>query len=167
MTKYVYRKIQSYLALISLFVLLASIYLQYIVGLLPCPLCLMQRFCVFLLLIIMGLSLGTKKKAHLVSLMQIIVAVAGLYFSLRLMWLQSLPVGQAPACMPGLDVLIHYFPWQTVVKTLFWGTGDCAETPWNLFGISLAGWCTLYFSVMVLTGFLLYFSTRSLLDNAS
>ncbi len=161
MTKFAYRKIQSFLAIITLFVLFASFYFQYVLGLQPCPLCLMQRICVFLLLGIMGLSLGTLKKAHFVSLLQIIVACAGLYFSLRHLWLQSLPAGQAPACMPGLDVLIRYFPWQTVVHALFWGAGDCAESNWSFMGISMPGWTALYFLFMAITGLILYFRTRS------
>lgn len=161
MTKFAYRKTQSFLAIITLFVLLASFYFQYAVGLQPCPLCLMQRICVFLLLGIMGLSLGTLKKAHFVSLLQIIVACAGLYFSLRHLWLQSLPAGQAPACMPDLNVLIHYFPWQTVAHALFWGAGDCAESNWSLLGISMPGWAAIYFLFMAVTGLILYFRTRS------
>lgn len=161
MTKRTYRKIQSLLTLISFFVLFASLYFQYAMGLQPCPLCLMQRICVFLLLALMGLSLGTLKKAHFVSLLQIIIAFCGLFFSLRHLWLQSLPTGQAPACMPGLDVLIRYFPWQTVAKALFWGAGDCAETTWSMLGISMPGWSALYFLFMVLAGLLLFFRTRT------
>jgi disulfide bond formation protein DsbB len=163
MTKLAYRKIQLFLAIITLIVLFASFYFQYVTGLQPCPLCLMQRACVFLLLAIMGLSLGTIKKAHFVSLLQIIIACAGLYFSLRHLWLQSLPAGQAPACMPGLDVLIHYFPWQTVFQALFWGAGDCAETNWSMWGISMPGWSALYFLFMAITGLILYIRTRSLI----
>ena len=161
MTKLAYRKIQYVLFLITLFVLLASFYFQYIVGLQPCPLCLMQRVCVFLLVAVMGLSLGTVKKAHFVSLLQVFISCAGLFFSLRHLWLQSLPEGSAPACMPGLDVLIRYFPWQAVVHALFWGAGDCAEKVWSLYGISMPGWSALYFMLMALTGLLLFFRTRS------
>ena len=163
MTKFAYRKFQSFLALITLFVLMSSFYFQYIMGLQPCPLCLMQRICVFMLLGIMGLSLGTLKKAHFVSFLQIIVACAGLFFSLRQLWLQSLPAGQAPACMPGLDILIRYFPWQTVAKALFWGSGDCAETTWSMMGISMPGWAALYFLFMAVTGLFLFLRTRSLI----
>lgn len=159
-----YRKIQSFLALVTVIVLLSSFYLQYEVGLQPCPLCLMQRLCVFLLLLLglIGLRLGTLKKAHIVSLAQVIIACAGLFFALRHLWLQSLPTGQAPACMPGLDVLIHYFPWQTVLHALLWGAGDCAEINWSMLGISMPGWSALYFLFMAVTGLFLYFHTRVL-----
>jgi protein dithiol:quinone oxidoreductase len=161
MKKITYRKIQSILAMVTVIVLLSSFYLQYAVGLQPCPLCLMQRICVFLLLGLMGLSLGTLRKAHIVSLIQVIIAAAGLFFASRHLWLQSLPSGQAPACMPGLDVLIQYFPWQTVLHALLWGAGDCAEVDWSLWGISMPGWSALYFLFMVVSGLFLYFQTRA------
>lgn len=160
MNKPTYRKIQSVLGLITFFVLFASFHFQYIAGLQPCPLCLMQRLCVFLLLCITGLSIGTAKKASILSLLQFFIACAGLFFSLRQVWLQSLPAGQAPACMPGLDVLIHYFPWQTVAHALLWGSGDCAEVTWALFGISMPGWSALYFLFMAIAACLLFIYTR-------
>ncbi|MFO3149046.1 disulfide bond formation protein B [Legionella pneumophila serogroup 1] len=162
MKKLTYRKTQSFQVIITVLVIFASFYLEYAVGLQPCPLCLMQRICVFILLGLMGVSLGTLKKAHIVSLMQFLVACAGLYFSLRQLWLQSLPSDQAPACMPGLDVLIQYFPWQTVAKALFWGAGDCAEVTWTMFGISMPGWAAMYFLFMAIMGLFLFFRTRTI-----
>lgn len=161
MRKLTYRKIQTFNAALTVFVLFASFYFQYVVGLTPCPLCIMQRLCVFLLLAVLGLSFRTLKKARIISFLQIIIACAGLYFALRQLWLQSLPPGEAPACMPGLDILIRYFPWQTVLKTLFWGTEDCAEVSWHMLGISMPGWCALYFLYMALIGCFLFWSTRS------
>lgn len=160
MRKITYRKIQTFNAALTVFVLFASFYFQYIVGLTPCPLCLMQRICVFMLLAVMGLSFSTLKRAHIISLLQIIIACAGLFFALRQLWLQSLPTGKAPACMPGLDVLIRYFPWQTVVETLFWGSGDCAEVSWSMLGISMPGWCAIYFLFIALMGCFLFWHTR-------
>ncbi|MCL9685853.1 disulfide bond formation protein B [Legionella maioricensis] len=161
MKKLTYKKIQLVLVLVTFFVLFASFYFQYFLGLRPCPLCIMQRLCVFLLLGLLGLSLGTLKKAHFVCLTQVVISCAGLFFSLRQLWLQSLPAGKAPACMPDLDVLIRYFPWQTVARALFWGAGDCAEVTWTMAGISMPGWTALYFLFMALTGLLLYFLTRT------
>lgn len=161
MKKMTYNRIQTFNAALTLFVLFASFYFQYVVGLNPCPLCMMQRICVFLLLGVMGISFQTLKRAHIISLLQFFISCAGLFFALRQLWLQSLPASQAPACMPGLDVLIRYFPWQTVVKTLFWGSGDCAEVSWRMFGISMPGWCAIYFLFMAIMGIFLFWHTRS------
>lgn len=161
MRKITFKKIQTLNAALTVFVLFASFYFQYIVGLVPCPLCIMQRLCVLLLLAVMGFSFRTLKRARIISFLQIIIACAGLYFSLRQLWLQSLPAGQAPACMPSLDILMRYLPWQTVLKALFLGTGDCAEVTWRLLGVSMPGWCAMYFLYMALMGCFLFWQTSS------
>lgn len=160
MKKIIFKKLQTFNAALTALVLFASFYFQYKVGLMPCPLCLMQRVCVFLLLAVMTLSFYTIKKAHIISLWQIIISSAGLYFSLRQLWLQSLPSEQVPACVPGLEILIRYFPWQTVAKTLFWGSGECSEVSWSMLNISMPGWCAFYFSFMALMGYFLFRKTR-------
>lgn len=162
MSKLTYKKIQFILVVLTSIVLFASFYFQYFLGLHPCPLCLMQRLCVFILLGLMGLSLGTLRKAHVVSFLQVIFACAGLFFSLRQLWLQSLPAGNMPSCMPGLDIMIKYFPWQTIARTLFWGDGDCAEVKWSMLGISMPGWSALYFLFAAMISFILFTRTRSL-----
>lgn len=161
MTKIKYKKMQYLIAFLTLIILSFSFYLQYQVGLQPCPLCLMQRLCVFLILILLGINLRTLKKAHLVSLIQAFVAAGGLFFSLRQLWLQALPSGAAPTCMPGLDILIQYFPWQTVAKALFWGSGDCGEATWTWLGISLPGWSALYFFFIMIVSLFLAFRTQT------
>lgn len=160
MNKITYKKIQLVLVWVTLLILFASLYFQYVLGLRPCPLCMMQRVCVLLLLLFMGLGLRTLKRAHFLCLLQTLISCAGLFFSLRQLWLQSLPSEKAPVCMPGLDTLIHYFPWQTVLKALFWGAGDCAEVTWRLWGISMSGWSALYFFLMGMMGLFLYNRTR-------
>jgi disulfide bond formation protein DsbB len=145
MTKQNYRMTQAILAFISLLVFWGSLYLQYVVHLQPCPLCLMQRFCVLALLCCQCIGMISSKNAKAVLTGSLTIACAGLFFALRHLWLLSLPLGSAPACIPGLDVLMRYFPWQEVVRALLWGSGDCAEHTWHLLGISLPGWAALYF----------------------
>jgi disulfide bond formation protein DsbB len=161
MTKLMYRRVQYFLVLVSVFVLFFSFYAQFVLGLEPCPLCIMQRVCIFVLLGIMGLSLGSLRRARIITLIQIFVACAGLFFALRQLWLQSLPPGTAPACMPGLNILIRYFPWQDVAHALLWGSGDCAEVTWNFLSISMAGWSALYFLFMISASVYLYIRTET------
>lgn len=146
-----YRSWQFFLFIISLGVLLASFYFQWVKELQPCPLCIMQRFCVALALVLfmMGVVLGRSRGASILTLLQCIVALAGLYFASRQVWLQSLPPDKLPACLPGLDVLLRYFPWHDVLKALIWGAADCAEVNWQWLGLSMPGWCVIYFASLL------------------
>jgi len=158
MSKRFYRNVQGLLLLLSLLVLAESFYFQYFKGLQPCPLCLMQRACVFFLTIfcLAGLCLSTLKRARLVAIVQLFFSAAGLFFATRQVWLQSLPAEQAPACMPGLDVLIRYFPWQDVLRVLVWGAGDCAEAGWSWWGLSMPVWSALYFLTLLVVSAMVF-----------
>ena len=164
MSKRFYRYAQCLLLFVTMVALGTGFYLQYVRGLQPCPLCLMQRFCMFLLLLfcLMGASLTTSKRGKIVAVFQMLVAVAGLFFATRQLWLQSLPVGQAPACIPDFDVLIRYFPWQDILHALVWGAGDCAEVTWKLLGFSLAAWGLLYFLTIAVAGGIVFFMLSNL-----
>ncbi len=151
MSKRVYRNIISLLLLVTLLVLATGFYFEYGKGLQPCPLCLMQRLCTFLfgMFCLIGLCQATLKRARRLAVWQMFLAGSGLYFATRQLWLQSLPVDKAPACMPSLDMLIHYFSKAQVLTALFWGTGDCAEVTWRMLGLSMPVWSALYFITMM------------------
>lgn len=148
-----YRRIQIVLTLISLLVLTCSLCFQYIQDMEPCPLCLMQRLAVFLVFILsmLGIFIKTHPSKRRLGIAIFCIALAGLYFAARQVWLQSLPPGQAPACMPGMDVLIQYFPWKDILHALILGDGDCAEVRWTWLGLSMPVWAGLYFIFVMIT----------------
>jgi disulfide bond formation protein DsbB len=162
MRKNTEKNIMYLMILITIFVLAASYFFEYVKGLHPCPLCLMQRLCISILLVLTGLILVSRRRFRGLLISDCLFAGAGLFFAGRQLWLQSLPTGQAPACMPGLDVLIQYFPWQAVAKALFWGSGDCAEVSWTFMGISMPGWSAIYFLVMLALSIRLLKSMRTM-----
>ena len=157
MTKPTYRNIQNVLLLVSIFVLAIALYFEYGKGLQPCPLCLMQRLCTFLfgLFCLIGLRLTAVQRARRLVVFQMIFTACGVYFAGRQVWLQSLPMDQAPACMPSLDMLVHYFSKTQVLTALFWGSGDCAEVSWRFWGLSIPAWSVIYFiALFLVSGFM-------------
>ena len=141
------------------FVLSASFYFQYVKGLEPCPLCIMQRLSVALMLLLfIALVLVKSLKAQKRLLVfQVLLGAFGLYFACRQLWLQSLPAAELPACLPGLEVMLHYFPWSEILRTLFLGAAECAEITWRWLGISMAGWSAINFAfLLVVTVFARY-----------
>lgn len=151
-------KLQLFVVSFSLIILGISFFLQYFKGLEPCPLCLMQRLCIIsiFLLSAAGLFLHEPMQNKLSLKIQFVFICAGLFFALRQLWLLSLPGDQIPACLPGLAVLIHYFPWQDTVHALFWGSGDCTKVKWTFLGLSLPLWATLYFLFIGFMNSLIY-----------
>lgn len=115
----------------------------------PCPLCLMQRIWIFVAGAWAYLSLLHNPRLGIYPMATGISAIIGAGFSIRQLWLQSLPEGEAPACGPGTDYMIANFPLSEVLQAMTSGTGDCAEVSWSLFGISLPGWALICFAVIL------------------
>jgi disulfide bond formation protein DsbB len=40
------------------------------------------------------------------------------------------------------------FPFADVINALFMGDGNCAEIPWEFFGLSMAGWSLVWFVII-------------------
>ncbi len=137
---------------LSLLVLATSLYLQYVKGYSPCPLCLMQRLCVIIIVVLGVINLLLKPPGKKMLIAQSIIALLGIYFAARQLWLLSLPAQEVPACLPGLSVLIHYFPWKDTAHALLWGTGDCTENKWTLLGLTMPAWSMFYFILVSVLG---------------
>lgn len=132
-------------------------YMEYVMGLEPCPLCMMQRVAVAavgVLGLIAGLHdprglLGRRIYAGLIALF----ALFGAGLAGRQLWLQSLPADQVPACGPSVDYLLEAFPLLDVIMIALQGTGDCAKVSWTFLGLSIPGWTLIafvsFFSVML------------------
>ncbi|WP_040887045.1 disulfide bond formation protein B [Marinobacter santoriniensis] len=138
-----------------------AFYMEYVMGLEPCPLCWLQRFgfmgaaVVSLLAFLHGpVAWGNRVYGLLLAL----TAGAGLGVAIRQLWLQSLPADQVPACGPSVDYMLEVLPWKEVLATAIRGTGDCAEVVWRFLGLSIPGWTAICFSLLVLIG--LYFLLR-------
>lgn len=150
------------------FVLCASLlamalYLQYVVGLEPCPLCIIQRVFVIVLGII--LLVGAIHNPHVVGrrvygVLTILPAAMGVAVAGRHVWLQHLPADQVPECGPGLEYMLDVFPLAEALKLIFQGSGECAEVQWTFLGLTVPGWTLVMFCGLLVFGLFLAFSKR-------
>ena len=158
MQKTTYRKFQNFMLFISIFVVGFSFYIEMLNQLKPCPLCFMQRTCSFLFgfTCMWGMFVASVRRARVVSLLQCIFAGLGLYFASRQLWLQTLPVEVTEQCMPGLQAMFHYFSWDMILKSFFWGNSDCSHVDWQWYGLSIPLWSALYFVSMFASSVYVY-----------
>lgn len=128
--------------------MLIAAYMEHVMGLVPCPLCITQRGFVILVGLLALLAFihnpGVAGR-RIYGGLGLLAAIIGGAFSSRQLWLQSLPPDQAPACGPGLAYMFDAYPFMDAVKVLLQGDGDCAKVDWALFGISIAGWTLVAF----------------------
>ena len=132
-----------------------SYYLEYAVGLKPCGLCLLQRACLALLMVVcLAASVhGPRRFGSFVYwLLGLCASLGGTVAAWRQVLLQSDPQLQLSTCSPNLDGVFASMPWTCVVQRLFKGTGDCAEISWTLFDLSIPEWSLLFFVAMLILG---------------
>ncbi|HXX84700.1 MAG TPA: disulfide bond formation protein B [Casimicrobiaceae bacterium] len=133
-----------------------SLYLQYIDGLNPCPLCIFQRVCVIgmgLIFLVGVFHNPGRTGAAVYAVLQLVIGGAGIALAARQVWLQSLPKDQVPACGMGLSYMMETLPLTDVVKKVFQGSGECAEKGWEFLHLSIAGWTLVFFIAMIVAAF--------------
>ena len=126
-----------------------ALFMELVLGLTPCPMCMMQRIWLALCGIIASISLAHNPRLGIYPLLAGICAAVGASFSFRQLQLQSLPADQVPSCGPSLDYMIQAFPLSEVLTAMTQGTGDCAAVSWSLLGLSIPGWLFLFFLALI------------------
>ena len=124
-----------------------ALFMEHVIGLAPCPLCLMQRIWVMIVGAIALVGLAHSPRILIYPLLSVLAALTGAGFSIRQLYLQSLPPDQVPACGAPLDYLLEG-PLADLLREMTMGSGDCAEVSWSLFGVSIPGWTLLGFLVL-------------------
>ncbi|MGB2102103.1 MAG: disulfide bond formation protein B [Porticoccaceae bacterium] len=143
-----------------LLLVIAVFYFQNYLQLEPCYLCITQRVFVIAIAIVCALATlhnpaqtGQRVYAGLSTLM----AFIGSYFSIKQLWLQSLPEDQVPACGIPVDYLFDVFSLSEAISHLLKGDGNCAEVQWQLLGISMPGWVLVAFIGFATVGIYQFF----------
>jgi len=138
--------------LISVLLIAYALYTEHVLGLEPCPLCILQRVAV----IALGLSFlllalrppQRKQSKFLASLLLMMISSAGVGIAARHVWIQSLPPDKVPGCGPGLDFMMANFPLSEVLEMVFSGSGECAEISWSFAYLSMPAWALIWLIVL-------------------
>lgn len=131
-----------------------GLYLQHAVGLVPCPMCIMQRYA-FIAIGITALTAGlhnpgtTGSRAY--AALVLLLALTGGGVAARQSWIQIYPP-EIAECGPDLGFLLGSFPLSDALPMIFQGAGDCTAIDWTFLGLSIANWSLVMFGlVAVLT----------------
>lgn len=130
-------------------------YLQIYQNVVPCSLCLLQRWGMYLSLFFILIALVSSLfRLNKVSIGFTILSVLGNLFSLvmafRNVWLQTLPEDKIPACGLDIETLLDVVPFLDAIKQTFQGSGDCAQKAWVFLGQSLAVWASTFFTLYLI-----------------
>lgn len=146
------RLVFLFLALLSITsMVFARFYLEAVLNLSACPLCMTQRvfvvaWGVFALMAFLHnpKTKGVRIYAGLCTLM----AIIGGAVAARHVWLQHLPPELVPACGPSLEYMLETLPFSETLSIVLMGDGNCADTMWTFMGLSIPEQTLILFAVV-------------------
>lgn len=123
-----------------------GLYLQHVVGLNPCPMCIVQRYALIGVALVTALgALVSRRGGWLAgSVAGVALAVFGAFVAARQSWLQWHPP-EVVSCGRDFYGMIATFPLERAIPMIFRGGGDCAAVDWTFLGGSIANWSFLCF----------------------
>lgn len=145
------RRVFGAIALLCLAMLAFGIlYLQNVVGLVPCPMCIVQRYCLIIVGVFCAIAAFSKgpRGWRLWGLLAVGVAGFGAFTAARQSWLQWNPPEFA-TCGRDLYGMIESFPLQRAIPMIFKGSGDCSAVDWTVLGGTIANWSFVAFVIFI------------------
>ena len=145
------RRILVLLLTVCVGLLAYGLYLQHVVGLVPCPMCIVQRYALFLVALIAGLAGASNRKGVHIGAFFLLVLTSGFgaFVAARQSWLQWYPP-EVATCGRDFYGMIEGFPLQRAIPMIFKGGGDCSAVDWTFLGGTIANWSFLCFVAIAL-----------------
>ena len=130
-----------------------GLYLQHFEGLVPCPMCIVQRYALVLVALVAGLTATSTRLAWQLGGIATMVLTAGFgaFVAARQSWLQWYPP-EVVSCGRDFYGMVENFPLQRAIPMIFKGSGDCTKVDWTFLGGSIANWSFLCFGAIALLG---------------
>jgi len=131
-----------------------AMYMEHVMYLEPCPLCIMQRvffIATGLVALIAAIHNPRQTGRKVYGLTSAVLAIAGGGFAIRQIYLQHLPEDQIPQCLPSISYMVEMdFPMRDVLELMLKGDGNCAEIVWidPILGLGIPQWSLVGFAML-------------------
>lgn len=149
------RSLLNAIAFVSVGLVAIALYLQHVNGLLPCPLCVIQRY-LFLAIAVCCAIGAFAGKPKLGAALGLLGALGGLGVVGKHLWVLAHP-GLSCGIDP-METALNKIPTATMLPWLFRADGLCEDARDTLFGLSIPQWSAVWF--VLLTGALIYVLVR-------
>ena len=140
------RRVLGLVCLACIGMLAFGLYLQHVVGLEPCPMCIVQRYALVLVALTAGIGGALRQRGAHVGAAVLILLLSGFgaFVAARQSWLQWYPP-EVASCGRDFFGMIETFPLKRAIPMIFKGGGDCTKVDWTFLGLSIANWSFLVF----------------------
>jgi protein dithiol:quinone oxidoreductase len=150
------RRVLALVAATCVALLAFGLYLQHVVGLEPCPMCIVQRYALALVAVVAAVTAMLRARgAHLAGgALMVLLSGFGAFVAARQSWLQWYPP-EIASCGRDFYGMIETFPLRRAIPMIFRGSGDCTAIDWTFLGGSIANWSFLWFVFFAIVGLVL------------
>ncbi len=144
------RRVWAGVLVVVVALLAFGLYLQHVVGLEPCPMCIVQRYAFVGVgaLALVGLLVPRLGVQRVVAGLVLLQAGFGAFTAARQSWLQWFPP-EVYSCGRDFYGMIENFPLKRAIPMIFRGSGDCTAIDWTFLGLSIANWSFLCFGAVM------------------
>ena len=148
------RRVLALISVACVAMLAFGMYLQHVVGLEPCPMCIVQRYALIGVAIFTALACARGQKGWWMTMAALALLSSGFgaFVAARQSWLQWYPP-EIATCGRDFYGMIENYPISRAIPMIFRGSGDCAAIDWTFLGGSIANWsflCFVAFAVVLL-----------------
>lgn len=128
-----------------------GLYLQHLVGLEPCPMCIVQRYALVLVALsaLAGACSRPRTGQGVALVLVLLFSSGGAFVAARQSWLQWYPP-EVQSCGRDFYGMIETFPLQRAIPMIFKGSGDCTKVDWTFLDGSIANWSFVCFATLLL-----------------
>jgi len=150
------RRVLALVSAVCVAMLAFGLYLQHVVGLEPCPMCIVQRYALVAVALVSGLTAMARGRIALMagSGLMLLFAGFGAFVAARQSFLQWYPP-EIASCGRDFYGMIETFPLQRAIPMIFKGSGDCTKIDWTFLGASIANWSFIWFAVFAVVALVL------------
>jgi disulfide bond formation protein DsbB len=149
------RPLFYYLLAFASFLLACALFLQYVLGMMPCTLCIIDRLIVSILIGLFLIAIWHNPSSSLgqrsYSSVCFAFSLAGVAMTGRQLWLMhSVKGNNIPDCSPGWEYLITNLPLNEALTTMFMGSKECIHDVGSFLGLSLPTWTLVGFIILAI-----------------
>jgi disulfide bond formation protein DsbB len=148
---YAPRRVFFTVSAICVALLAFGLYLQHVVGLEPCPMCIVQRYALLGVTVWAAIcAVARQRSVHLIGAVLVLITSGfGAFVAARQSWLQWYPP-EVVSCGRDFYGMIETFPLKRALPMIFRGGGDCTKVDWTFLGGSIANWSFVCFFALIL-----------------
>lgn len=145
-----YRPVLLAVALVSMILLAVALYLQHVMNMLPCPLCVLQRYAFAAVAIICLIAAGRRSLGaqRTGTALAAVAALAGLGVAGYHLWIKANPT--ISCGIDPLETSLNTIPTARLLPFLFQADGLCTTEYEPILGLSIPQWSFIWFAIFAI-----------------